>query len=112
MVPLARIGFALYYFINGYDFGKIQPEEIVATYKLIYMYILLGLFFLVLISPKPLYDNASIYKRLFLGYLMCIVALSVFQIELIIAIYFSPFRDYYTSPTSNMGISILFISST
>ena len=108
VVPLARIIFAMNKFINGYDFVEIESEEIIETYKLIYIYILLGLFVLTSTSPKPLYDN---FKKIFVGYFTFICVLSILYAELTFALLLSQFRDYVPLISGNISMSIFFMAT-
>lgn len=109
VVPLARIIFAMNSFISGYDLVEIETEEIISTYKQIYIFILLGLFILTSISSKPLYDNINIFKKIFVGYFIFIVILSILNVELLFAILFSQFRDYSQIINRDIFTSIYFM---
>ena len=109
VVPLARIIFALNNLINGFVFVEVESEEIIATYQLIYSYILLGLFVLAFISPEPLYENFKIFKNIFVGYFTFICILSILYAELTFALLLSQFRDYILTISGNISMSIFFM---
>ncbi|MBP2029530.1 hypothetical protein J2755_000450 [Methanohalophilus levihalophilus] len=109
VVPLARIIFAMEYFITGYDFGKIESDEIVNTYKQIYYWILIGLFIGAFASAKPLYENIKVVKSIFIAYFLSICFLILFVVELAVAIYFSSFRAYMFNVINNIVMSIFFL---
>ncbi|QLC49478.1 hypothetical protein HWN40_03990 [Methanolobus zinderi] len=110
VIPLARIIFTLNYFFNGYDFVNIGTEEIIRTYKQICSFLLFGIFVLLFISHKPLYENERIFKKIFVGYLLFVIFLSFLDIELVLAIMFTQFRDYYPHVNGNISTSIFFMS--
>lgn len=110
VVPLARIVFAIHKLIYGLDFVDIESEEIISTYKQIYINILLGLFVLAFISSKPLYDNINIIKKIFVGYFTFICVLSVLYAELTFAMSLSQFRSYIPYISGNISMSIVFMA--
>ena len=109
VVPLARIIFTMINLINGYDFVEIESEEIIATYQSIYLFILIGLFILAFMSPKPLYENFNFYKNIFVGYFAFIGILSLLYTELTLALLLSQFRDYISIIGGNVSSSIFFM---
>jgi len=111
IVPLARIYFTMNYFINGYYFVELKSEEIITTYKNIYLSILLGLFILVFLSSKSLYESTNIFKKIFVGYFIFICLLSMLYAGFTFAILSSQFRDYVPTIIIDIFSHILFLFS-
>ena len=109
IVPLAKIYFAMNNFINGCYFVELESEEIITTYKNIYIYILLGLFILVFFSSKSLYESANIFKKIFVGYFIFICVLSMLCAGLTFAILSSQFKDYVPIIINDIFNRILFL---
>ena len=107
--PLSRIYILIISFFYGFDSFSFNDNDLMKVYVAIYVILFVGICYIRFLSPKPLFDNCTCVKKIFLGYYVFFILLILFSIDFCLIVFLSGYREYFTIVFSNLLISTVLI---